>query len=69
MRLPPATVARDEEVRHLSEQETLFGTGIGDLAAHLLAAAHLTHGASLWTRDRRLRAAAETLSLAAHITH
>lgn len=67
MDLPLANVASDEEVIHFIEQETLFGIGIGYVDAHLLAATRLTPGARFWTRDRRLRAAAEKLSLAARL--
>ena len=64
-----ANVASDEEVLHLIEQESLFGSGIGYVDAHLLAATRLTPGATFWTRDRRLAAAAEKLSLAARLFH
>lgn len=37
------------------------------LLAGLLAAVRLTPGASLWTRDKRLRAVAGRLALAAQI--
>jgi predicted nucleic acid-binding protein len=67
--LPRANVASDEEVLHLIARETLFGIGIGYVDAHLLAATRLTEGATLWTRDRRLLAAAEKLSLAARLSH
>jgi predicted nucleic acid-binding protein len=43
----------------------LFGLGIGWIDAHLLASAQLTPSTLLWTRDRRLRRAAETIGLAA----
>jgi predicted nucleic acid-binding protein len=69
LRLPQASSASDVEVMHLIQREVLFGIGIGYLDAHLLAATRLTPGASLWTRDRRLSAAAERLSLAARIAH
>jgi predicted nucleic acid-binding protein len=42
----------------------LFGSGIGYVDAHLLAAVRLTAGAALWTRDRRLGRAADRLGLA-----
>jgi predicted nucleic acid-binding protein len=67
MDLPPANVASDEEVLHFIEQERLFGIGIGFVDAHLLAATRLTAGAALWSRDRRLQAAAEKLALAARL--
>jgi hypothetical protein len=67
--LPQAIVARDDEVMHLVDRDGLFGIGIGYVDAHLLAATRLTQGASLWTRDKRLSAAAERLSLAARMVH
>lgn len=67
--LPMANVASDGEVLQFIERETLHGTGIGYVDAHLLAATRLTPGATLWTRDRRLLAAAERLSLAARLSH
>jgi predicted nucleic acid-binding protein len=65
--LPQATVASDEEVMHFIDREALFGRGIGYVDAHLLAAVRLTAGAELWTRDRRLRALAARLDLAARL--
>ena len=67
--LPQATVAWDEEVLDLIDRETLFGRGIGYVDAHLLAAARLTAGTKLWTRDRRLQAVATELGLAAALSH
>jgi predicted nucleic acid-binding protein len=69
MDLPLANLASDEEVLHFIEQERLFGIGIGYVDAHLLAATRLTAGATLWSRDRRLQAAAEKLALAARLFH
>lgn len=69
LRLPQASAASDAEVLHLIQGERLFGIGIGYVDAHLLAATRLTQGASLWTRDQRLSAAAERLSLAARVVH
>jgi len=68
-RLPRTSVARDEEVMRLVDREALFGIGIGYIDAHLLAATRLTPDATFWTRDRRLAAAAEKLSLAARLFH
>jgi hypothetical protein len=68
-RLPRANVARDEEVMRFVDREALFGIGIGFVDAHLLAATRLTAGATFWTRDRRLQAAAERLSMAARLVH
>jgi predicted nucleic acid-binding protein len=65
--LPQASVASDDEVMMLIEREQLYGLGIGYVDAHLLAAARLTSGALLWTRDRRLRQAATQLGLSASL--
>jgi predicted nucleic acid-binding protein len=67
--LPQAIVASDEDVLHLVDREALFGRGIGYVDAHLLAAARLTAGSKLWTRDRRLQAVAAQLGLAATPSH
>jgi predicted nucleic acid-binding protein len=56
--LPQATVATPAEVRVLIDAHGLNGGGIGYVDAQLLAATLLTAGSTLWTRDRRLRAAA-----------
>ncbi|MGH6957893.1 MAG: type II toxin-antitoxin system VapC family toxin [Caulobacteraceae bacterium] len=63
-RLPSPVLAGDGEVLTMIESERLFGVGIGYVAAHLLAAARLTPGASVWTRDRRLARVVERLGLA-----
>ena len=61
---PKVTTAGDDEVLAFIAAAKLYGLGIGYVDAHLLAAVRLTPGVSLWTRDRRLRAVAETLGLA-----
>ena len=63
--LPAAVVARDSEVLEFIDRHALFGRGVGYVDAHLLAAARLTAGATLWTHDKRLRHVAEALRLAA----
>jgi predicted nucleic acid-binding protein len=65
--LPQATVASHDEVLHFIEECRLFAEGIGYVDAHLLAAARITHGAALWTRDTRLRRAANSMELAAKL--
>lgn len=67
-RLAAPVAARDAEVLQLIERHRLAGSGIGWADAHLLASARLTAGSSLWTRDRRLRAAAQRLGVAAPLT-
>jgi hypothetical protein len=62
MDLPTATVAADDEATRLIEQEVLCGMGIGYTDAHPLAAARLTSGTTIWTRDKRFLVAADRLS-------
>ena len=62
--LPQATIATATEIRELVEQHKLFSLGIGYVGAQLLAATMLTAEAALWTRDRRLHAAALRLGVA-----
>jgi len=66
--MPTPIKARDAEVWELIEREKLSGLGLGFIDAHLLASTLLTDEATLWTRDRRLHAAAERLGLAAITT-
>jgi predicted nucleic acid-binding protein len=63
--LPRAQAATDDEVLQMIEGQSLWGLGIGYVDAHLLAATRLTPGATIWTRDARLAAAAETLGVSA----
>ena len=68
-RLPQAASASHGEVLELVEREALFGRGIGYFDAHLLAAARLTLGSKLWTRDHRLQVVVAELGLAATLSH
>ena len=61
--LPAAQTATDREVLGLIERRTLMGRGIGYIDVHLLASAALSDLGRLWTRDRRLAAAATELKL------
>lgn len=61
--LPRAAVATDGEVLFFIEQHTLMGRGLGFVDVHLLASVKLQGSARLWTRDKRLRAAADALGL------
>ncbi len=63
--LPFAAVATDDEVLQFIDRFRLPGLGIGYVDAHLLASSLLTLGSALWTRDKRLRAVAEKLGIAA----
>jgi predicted nucleic acid-binding protein len=61
--LPQATVATDQEVLHFIDRHQLHGISVGYVEAHLLASVSLTTNTMLWTRDKRLQAAAERLRL------
>lgn len=67
--LPRAKIAADEEVLAFINQSKLVGLGVGYIDAHLLASARLTPGTLLWTRDKRLCAAANQLGLLAALGH
>lgn len=62
--MPQAGVASHQEAMQFIEKNSLAGSGIGYIDAHLLAATRLSPGATLWTRDKRLLAAAVRLKLA-----
>jgi predicted nucleic acid-binding protein len=62
--LPAAVVAEVDEAPSFIERQRLWGKAIGYVDVHLLASVALTSGATLWTRDRRLRAAAQELGCA-----
>jgi predicted nucleic acid-binding protein len=64
--LPFAITARTEEVRALIERRALHGRGIGYVDTHLLASVLITPHCQLWTRDKRLRAVAESLKIHVH---
>ncbi|MDR6855735.1 hypothetical protein [Variovorax guangxiensis] len=59
--LPASAVAESDEVLGFIERHGLHGKGVGYVDVHLLASVMLTDGAKLWTRDKRLRAAADEL--------
>lgn len=66
--LPQARVAQLSEVRHTIEVRHLYGLGIGLMDAHLIASifinsALINSPMLLWTKDKRLRAAAERLNI------
>ena len=67
--LPQLPCATDDEVLHFIEMQSLSGLGIGYVDVHLLAALRLQPGARLWTRDKRLLAAAQQLDLADQALH
>jgi predicted nucleic acid-binding protein len=62
--LPVAAVADADEVLVFIGRHRLHGKGLGYVDVHLLAAVALSQGAKLWTRDKRLRTAAQALGCA-----
>ena len=54
-----AVTASHEEVMILVERHSIFSMGIGYTDAHLLASALIDRRSILWTRDKRLAAAAQ----------
>jgi hypothetical protein len=67
--LPMAIMAEHEEVLRFISDHRLYGLGIGYIDAHLLVVVQLTPGATLWTRDKRLREVAEKLNLDYRSSH
>jgi predicted nucleic acid-binding protein len=63
--LPQALVAGADAVIGSIEKDRLGGSGIGYVDAHLVTSTRMTPEARLWTRDKRLRAVAERLAIAA----
>jgi predicted nucleic acid-binding protein len=61
--LPHVRVAQLDEIRTLIEARHLYGLGIGLTDAHLIASVLINPPALLWTRDKRLRSAAEALGI------
>lgn len=59
-----AEVAYYEEVLAFVSRHSLHGLGLNYIDAHLLVSAQINENCRLWTRDKRLRAAAEQLNLA-----
>jgi predicted nucleic acid-binding protein len=65
--LPKAIVASTDEVLKFIADRKLSGSGIGYVDVHLLAAAALMPETLVWTRDKRLHATAQSLSLAVEV--
>ncbi len=62
--LPRIDSAEHNEVMGFIDKNQLFGCGIGYVDNHLLAAVKLHAGFKLWSRDKRLAAAAQRLGVA-----
>ena len=63
--LPETPSATHREVLDFVAVHRLHGVGLGLVDAHLLAALRLSQTTLLWTRDRRLRLAAQRLDVLA----
>jgi hypothetical protein len=66
--LPQVGVAQLSEVRLTIEARRLYSLGIGLTDAHLIASVFINPSTLLWTRDKRLRKAAESLGIHANLT-
>jgi predicted nucleic acid-binding protein len=62
-KLPQAKTASTENVMLLIESRALYSTGIDLTDVHLLAAALINDNTLVWTRDRRMREAADRLGV------
>jgi predicted nucleic acid-binding protein len=65
--LPQVRVAQLSEVRRMIEARRLYSLGIGLTDAHLIASVFINSSTLLWTRDKRLRQAAESLGIHASL--
>lgn len=65
--LPQVRVAQLKEVRLAIEARRLYNMGIGLSDAHLIASVFINPSTLLWTRDKRLRKAAESLGIHARV--
>jgi predicted nucleic acid-binding protein len=65
--LPQLRVAQPSEVRRMIEARRLYSLGIGLTDAHLIASVFMNPSVLLWTRDKRLRKAAESLGIHARL--
>src|SRR5437867_3406214 len=65
--LPQVRVAQMNEIRSLIESRPLYGLGIGVTDANLIASVLISSPTLVWTRDKRLRRVAESLSIHASL--
>ena len=65
--LPQVRMAQLGEVRLMIEARRLYSLSIGLTDAHLIASVFLNSPTLLWTRDKRLRTAAEGLGIHASL--
>ncbi len=65
--LPQVQVAQLSEVRRMIEARRLYSLGIGLADSQLMASVCINPSTLLWTRDKRLRKAAEGLGIHASL--
>jgi predicted nucleic acid-binding protein len=65
--LPQVQIAQMNEVRLTIEARRLYSLGIGLADAHLIASVLIDSPTLLWTRDKRLQGAADTLGIRASL--
>jgi predicted nucleic acid-binding protein len=65
--LPQVRVAQLKEVRSMIEARRLYNLGIGVTDAQLIASVLIDSPTLLWTRDKRLYKAAETVGIHANL--
>jgi predicted nucleic acid-binding protein len=65
--LPQVRIAKLSEVRQMIEVRALYSHGIGLIDAQLIAACFINPSTWLWTRDKRLRMIAQSLSIHASL--
>ncbi len=65
--LPQVQVAQLSEVRRMIEARRLYSLGIGLTDAHLIPTDYNKPSTLLWTKDKRLRKAAEGLGIHASL--
>jgi len=61
--LPVSAVASHDEALRFISNFSLAGRGLGYIDIHLLAAVSLTPETLLWSKDKRINAVAEFLSI------
>ncbi len=64
MEMPHLPIADADSVKELIEDVPLYGLGVGYVDVQLLTAAYTGVDTQLWTRDRRLLAAARLVGIA-----
>jgi predicted nucleic acid-binding protein len=65
--LPQVQAAQLSEVRRMIEARRLYNLGLGLTDAQLIASVFINPSTLLWTRDKRLRKAAEGLGIHASL--